>query len=138
MRSRVISEGAEIAGDHVVEVAVTLGEVEAVAEHEVVFDLESGAPRRGGNDPPHRLVEEGAHFQPAGLAAAKLAEDVGEGEAGVDDVLDEDDVPAADVELEILDDTDTTGPLGVVRDGQKVELGQDGQVPDQVGEKRHA
>src|SRR5438067_49794 len=37
MRTRVISEGAQIAGDDVIEVAVALGEVESVAEHEVVF-----------------------------------------------------------------------------------------------------
>src|SRR3954465_10726648 len=109
MRVRVVPEGGKIAGDHAIEVAVALGEIEPVAENELVVDLESDVSHRCRHDAPDRLVQQRAHLQPAGPPVAQLAQDVGEGEAGVDDVLDQDDVAVADVGVEVFHDADPAG-----------------------------
>ena len=61
----------------------------------------------------------------------------GQREAGVDDVLDQHDVAAEHVEVEVLDDPHPAGLRRVGGDGEEVDLGHDPQVPDQVGEERH-
>src|SRR5687768_10389280 len=100
----VVAEGTEIARHHVVEVAVPAEEVEPVAEHELVRDDEAGVLEPDGHDAARLLVEQGAGGEGAWPPALELVAEIGQREAGVDDVLDEDDVPPADVDLEVLDD----------------------------------
>src|SRR5207302_8117999 len=89
MRIRLDPEGSEVAGHDPVEVAVALGEVEAVAEDELVLDGKADEPDRSGHDATGGLVQQGAHLERTRAAALELAEDVREREAGVDDVLDQ-------------------------------------------------
>ena len=71
----------------------------------------------------------------------RLREDllqVGERQAGVDDVLDDDDVAAVEGEVEVLDHLHFAGrgrALGVARDGHEVERDVAGDVPGEVGEE---
>src|SRR5437899_5244382 len=55
---RIVLEGVQVAGYDAVQVAVTLGVVEAVAEHEVVVDLETDELHGCRDDAPNRLVEQ--------------------------------------------------------------------------------
>src|SRR4051812_5105716 len=66
MRVRVVPESGKIAGDHAIQVAVALGEVEPVTEDELVIDLESDVSHGRRHDTPDRLVQKGAHLEPAG------------------------------------------------------------------------
>src|SRR5438105_2233269 len=88
--ARVFPEGAQVCGDDPVEIAVTLGKIEAVAEHEVVLDLEAHEADGGGDDAPGRAVEQRASGDGAGLTPGQLVEQIGQGQARVDDVLDQD------------------------------------------------
>ena len=76
------------------EVAVAPGEVYAVAYDELVWDLEAEVSHAEIHLPPRRLGQERADLQGGGLALQKRAPQVGEGQARVYDVLDEQDVPA--------------------------------------------
>ena len=67
-----------------------------------------------------------------GPALAELAHEVREREAGVDDVLDDHDVAAADVGVEVVEDLH---PAGVGREpGDRDEVELDGDVGDRPGE----
>ena len=57
------------------------------------------------------------------------------GETGVDDVLDQHDVAAGDVDVEVLDDADPAGARRVAGDGEEVDLRDDRELADQVGEE---
>src|SRR5919199_6688579 len=72
IRVRVVLEHAQLADHDLAEVAVALGEVEAVAEHELVADLEGPVADGGGDDAARRAVEQGAGLQRPGLATAQL------------------------------------------------------------------
>jgi len=84
------------------------------------------------------LVQQGADLQRAGGTLPELAEQVGERESGVDDVLDQHHVPPVDVGLEVMDDAHTPGLGGVGRDGEEVDLDRRRHGPHQVGEEEHA
>ena len=71
----------------------------------------------------------------AGPAAAQLPEDVGAGEAGVDDVLHQDHVAAVHVVVEVLHDPHPARALGVGGDAQEVDLAGDRHLACQVGEE---
>src|SRR3954447_18337861 len=66
MRVRVVPEGRKIAGDHALQVAVALREIQTVTEDALVIDLESDVTDRRWHDAPDRFVEQGAHLEPAG------------------------------------------------------------------------
>ena len=73
-----------------------------------------------------------------GLPAPQFTEDVGRGETGVHDVLDQDHVPVVDIVVQVLHDPDPARPLGVGRDAQEVDLTGNGHVTDQVGQEEEA
>src|SRR5947207_5381042 len=104
MRIRLDPERGKIAGHDLVEVAIALGEVETVAEDELVIDGEAEEPDRSGHDATGGLVQQSAHFERARTPTLELAENVGEREAGVDDVLDEHNVAAGDVGVQVFHD----------------------------------
>src|SRR5690606_21426994 len=61
-------------------------------------------------------------------------------EPGVDDVLDDDDVPPGEVEVEVLHDADHPGGAGGVavgRDGHKVDLDRQRDAAGEVGHEHH-
>src|SRR4051794_29139887 len=87
-----------------VQVAVELGEMQSVAEHEGVRNLGAAVPDLERNDAPDGPVEQGAHVEPAGPALGQLATQVVGCETGVDHVLDHDDVPPGEIEIDVLQD----------------------------------
>ena len=73
-----------------------LGPVEAVADDEAILDGEAEVVDRHLDLGARRLVEERADLDARRMARAEELEQVRDGEAGVDDVLDEEDVLALD------------------------------------------
>jgi hypothetical protein len=73
-------------------VAVTLVVVEAVADREPIVDLEADVPRRQLDLAAIGLRQQGADLECRRPAGAEAAQKVLEGQAGVDDVLDDQDV----------------------------------------------
>ena len=74
-----------------------------------------------------------------GLRVLQQFHQVGDGQAGVDDVLDQDDVAVGDVALEILLDLHHAGALGaavVAGDGHEIDLVIDRHAAGQVGQER--
>src|SRR6185437_15676021 len=71
------------------EVPVTLGPVEAVADHEAILDGEAEVVDGDLDLGARRFVEQGADLEARRVAGVEELEEVGDGEAGVDDVLDE-------------------------------------------------
>ena len=86
--------------------------------------------------PPRRLGEQGADLERGRLARAQVLEQVAQGEARVDDVLDDEHVPALDLGVEVLEDAHDAGRVGrraVARDGHEVEGAGHGDATREVG-----
>src|SRR5207248_2495223 len=79
------------------QVSVPLSVVQPVADDEAIRDLETDVANGDVGLPAPLLDEESAHFQRHRLACAEVAYEVGEREARVDDVLQDEDVAVADV-----------------------------------------
>ena len=72
----------------------------------------------------------------AGLAGLEVPQQVGERQPGVDDVLDDEDVPALDRHVEVLEDADDARGVdarAVARDGHEVDLARDVDPAHEVG-----
>src|SRR5205823_7422238 len=97
-------DSAEVQQMQVRQLAVPLLEVEAVADVELVGDDEAHvAHREIVDEAPVRPVEQG-HGRDGGRATQlERAHEVVERQTGVDDVLDDQHVAAANVEIEILE-----------------------------------
>src|SRR5205085_1910692 len=117
---------------HIRQVSVPLREVEAVADHEPVRDLEADVAHGDVDLPALRLRQKRTDFQRRGLSRLQVAHQIGEGETGVDDVLDDEDLASLDVDVEVLENPHNSGRVGrvaVTRDRHEVDLARDRQAP---------
>src|SRR3954453_20888554 len=120
------------------EVAVALPDVEAVADGELVGDLEADVARRQLDLAAVRLGQQGADLQRGGLARAQVAQQVLQRQARVDDVLDDQDVAARDRAVEVLEDPHHARGVGrgaVGRHRHEVDLARDLDVAHEIGEE---
>jgi hypothetical protein len=118
--------------------AVALGVVHAVADDEVIWDLEGDVVGLDWNEAAGGLVETGGDLERCGLVLKHEAAEVGEGEAGVEDVFDDDDVLALDGVVDVLDELDGAGGdagSAVAGDGNEVEGVVDTDGAGEVGEE---
>ena len=83
------------------QVAIILVEVEPVAEDEFVRDGEAAVMDGDHRLAPFGFVEQGTDLQAARLAELEQFQHRGDGMTTVDDVLDQKDVPVADVDLQV-------------------------------------
>src|SRR5439155_25235384 len=97
---------------HVGQISVPLGEIEPVADHEAVRDLEAHVADVHVDLAPLGLRQEGADLEAGRGTGLEVPDEVGECQARVDDVLDHEDVPALDVDVEVLEDPDDPGGVG--------------------------
>src|SRR6266849_6366699 len=120
------------------QVAVLLVVVQAVADDEDRWNLEPLVAH------VHRyllnalLAHEGTDLEARRFARLQVFEEVEERQAGIDDVLDEQDVAPRDLEVEVLQDPhDAGGPGGgaVAGHGHEVELERQADLPGQVTHK---
>src|SRR5512132_2997199 len=84
------------------QVAVALGVVQPVPDHEHARDVEAGVLHLDVGLELLGLVQQGAHLEGGRAPAAQVLEQVVEGQAGVDDVLDDEHVAALDLAVEVL------------------------------------
>jgi hypothetical protein len=106
------------------DVSVDFGVVHAVADDELVGDFESDVVGLDGDEAALGFVEAGGDLEGGGLVLEHEAAEVGEGEAGVEDVFDEDDVLAFDGVVDVFDELDGSGGdagAAVGADGDEVE-----------------
>ncbi len=122
----------------VVDAAVAFGVVHAVADDELVGDLEGYVVGFDGDEAALGFVEAGGDLERGGLVLEHEAAEVAEGEAGVEDVFDEDDVLALDGVVDVLDELDGAGGdagAAVAGDGDEVEGVVDLDGAGEVGEE---
>jgi hypothetical protein len=126
------------------QVPVPLLEVEAVAHEELVGDGEAHvADRQVFDQPPVGPVEEGYDRERGRVAKRERLAEVVQGQAGVDHVLDDEDVSVGDLGVEILEEPDASVPAsvrarGVARELEEVDPMRDAQRPREVGEENEA
>ncbi len=104
--------------------AVAFGVVHAVADDELVGDLEGYVVGFDGDEAALGFVEAGGDLEGGGFVLEHEAAEVAEGEAGVEDVFDDDDVLAFDGVVDVLDELDGAGGdagAAVAGDGDEVE-----------------
>src|SRR6266498_553934 len=95
------------------QVAVALGEVQAVADGETIGDLEADELDRQLDLAAVGLGQQSAHLERRRVARAEVAKQILQRQPGVDDVLDDQDVAALDRRVEVLEDAhDAAGVRG--------------------------
>src|SRR5215207_4224037 len=123
---------------HIGEVAVPLVVVQAVADGEAVGDLEADVAGGKVDLPALGLGQQGAHLQRRRIARAEVAQQVLQGQAGVDDVLDDEHVAPLDRRVEVLEDADDARGLGgraIGGHGHEVDLARTVDVAHEVGKE---
>ena len=117
---------------------------EAVADEELVRNGKADVPHREIVDQPAvRPVEQRRGGERAGPAQRERLPQVVQRQAGVNDVLDEQDVTVADVGVEVLEQANAGARAGcaaavVARERKEVQLVQDRDRPREVGEEDEA
>ena len=122
----------------VVYTTVALGIVHAVADDELVGNLEGYVVGFDGDEAALGLVEAGGDLEGGGLVLEHQAAEIAECEAGVEDVFDDDDVLAFDGVVNVLDELDGAGGdagAAVAGDGDEVESVIDADGSGEVGEE---
>src|ERR1035437_5359609 len=132
--SRFVGFGREKADE--AEVSVHLPEVETIPHNERVRDFEADIAERDLDEAPGGLVEQGADLDGAWVLTLEIAEQVIQGQAGVDDVLNEQNISAIDWRAQILEDSYQAGRFGcrsaVARDFHEVDPQRQVDAPHQV------
>src|SRR5699024_4137083 len=105
---------ARVQRAHVGQVAVALGVVQAVADDELVGDVESDVRDVELRGQGVGLAQQGDDLERPRVAVAKVLHQPRQGEAGVDDVLEDHHVAALDVAVAVLEDADDAGGGGGV------------------------
>ena len=139
VRTRTVLLG--VVGGHqadVGQIAIALRIIHSIADDEQVWNGETDIIGVDLLDAARRLVEQRGDAQGFGLLLQKDLAQVGEGQAGVEDVFDDQDVLALDRLVEVLDELDgARGALAfaVAGDGDKVKGGVDLEAAGQVGQE---
>src|SRR5262249_43388259 len=121
VRRRPVENQAPVGLDDVRDISIQVDVVEPVAEHEHVLDLLAHVAGGEGDDAPNGPVQERAHIERTRRPLSHVRQQVREGEPGVHQVLDQDDVPTFDVDVEVLEDPDASRVGGVAGDRQEVD-----------------
>ena len=122
------------------QVAVALGDVEAVADDEIGRDGEADVAQVELDPLLALLHQQGAHLEALGLAGEEVAAQVVQREPAVDDVLDHEDVAPVEVGVEVLDDAHDARGLGgaaVGGDGHEVDVDRQRDGAAQVAHEEH-
>src|ERR1700729_2414616 len=90
----------------VVYATVALGEVHSVADDELVGDFEGYVVGFDGDETALGLVEAGGNLERGGLVLEHQAAKIAEGETGVEDIFDDDDMLAFDGVVDVFDELD--------------------------------
>src|SRR5690348_4194047 len=85
------------------QVPVSLGVVQSVADHELVLDLEPGVCHLYRHLDGSALAQQYTYLYRRRVARLQVVDQVGQGEPGVNDVFDDENVLATDVGVEVLE-----------------------------------
>jgi hypothetical protein len=119
------------------EVAVALGVIEAVTDNEKIGNLESDVMGPDDFLSASGLFEENANPEAPGAGGTKPGHDSFEGLAGVEDVVDDEDVAATEIEPHFLGEDEFAG-LGfraIAGDAKEIQFDWQGKVAEQIGEE---
>src|SRR5215210_326614 len=105
-RGRSSRDRLRVQNAHIRQVPVALAVIQAVADHELVRDLEAGVADPDVDLAAAGFRQERADLERRGRARLECAHKIRQRQARVDDVLDDQHVPALDVDVEILEDAD--------------------------------
>jgi hypothetical protein len=125
-------------------VPVPLVEIEAVADEKLVRNREADiAEGKVFDEAAIGAVEQRHGREGCGVAEGERLAEVVEGEAGIDDVLDHDDMAAGQLGVEILQEPDPgmaalVGAGGVARELQEVEAVLDPDGAREIGDEDEA
>lgn len=117
------------------EVAVLFGVIKSVTDDEGIGDSEAGVVGLDAVFAVYAFLEEDAGAEGFGFEATKLVEDGVEGLAGIQDIVDEEDVAVMDIGGEVFGEVEWSG-LGLVAvAGGAYEVEGEGEVEvaDEVG-----
>src|SRR5581483_3947576 len=94
MRARAGRDGRSLARDDadIGQVAIALRIVQAVAHNELIGNFETDVIGLDGLLAPRRLVQQGGYFERAQLPRAKNVLEIGKSQAGVENVLHQNDI----------------------------------------------
>lgn len=118
------------------EVAVAFGEIETVADDEFIGDGETHEVGLEFDLATTTFIEEHASADAGGVEFLDHGDDGGDGFAGVEDVVDEEDVAVGDVEAEAAEDlglADGAGLVAVAGDADTVEADGVRNFAEEVG-----
>lgn len=118
------------------EVAVAFGEIEAVADDELVGDFEADEIGGEVDFAAAFFVEEDAGADAGGLQFFDDVDDDGEGFSGVEDVVDEEDVAVSEIEREAVEELRFAVGFGVVAvagDADAIEADGVRNLAEEVG-----
>src|SRR6185312_7048261 len=108
----------------VFDAAIALGVIHAVADHEAVGNLETDVVGLDGDEAALVLVQAGCDLQRRRLVLQHQVAEVVERKPGVEDVFDDDDVPAFDGVVDVFDELDgawRNARTAVAGNGDEVE-----------------
>src|ERR1700677_1298035 len=119
------------------QIAVTLGIVQSVADDEIIGNAESHVIRRDRLHPARGLVQQDANLDPARPQLAQFGRYAKEGPASVQNIIDEQDVPPADVQAQFLgkDHVGRFGAVAVTGDPDKIQPQRQGQPAQQISQE---
>src|SRR5579862_1341657 len=123
---------------HVLQIAVAFSVIEAVSDHKFIRDLESDVIGLHRLQPPRRLIEQCRYTERLGLPLPQNAQEIAQGQTGVENILDEDYIEAGDVAIEIFQHAHLAGRFlapAVARDGDEVDRTFQVNLANEVGEK---
>ena len=119
-------------------IAVLFGVVEAVADHEPIVNREADVLDGDIHLPARGLAEQTRRAKRLGVPGPEDVLQVGQCQARIHDVFDDDDIAAVERGVEILEHPDLAGArpgLRIARNRHEIERHRAVHVPDQVGEK---
>ena len=112
----------------VVEVAVTLSDIEAVPDHKLVGETKAYVAKIGFHLLHALFEKKRTHLKAGWVPGGKVLAEVVEREPTIDNVFDDDDIAPGEIDIEVLDDANDTAGLrcrAVGRHRHEVEF--DGQ-----------
>src|SRR6266536_2715656 len=119
---------------------VALPVVQPVPDDELVGQVEPDILHRYLHLDRVRLAQQCHHLDTRGRPALQVFHQPGQGEPGVDDVLDHDHMPAGDVPVQVLEDAHHAGrggPLSVRGHRHELQLDRAALAPHRAGEVGH-
>jgi len=109
-----------------------LVEIEAIPDDKLILDGKSNPAGLYGANPFAPFTEENANGNAAGAQLFGVAPGSVESEAGIEDIVDEKDVPPLEIPAAMFQPTDFSGGLGafVAGDAPEFDLGIGGEVAE--------